>query len=40
MKQLDETGRLVRLAINGDHLSFSDSWFLSEIVDKYLRTVA
>ncbi|XP_034240708.1 palmitoyl-protein thioesterase 1-like [Thrips palmi] len=39
LKQLAETGRLVRLAVNGDHLRFSNSWFLSEIVDKYLRTV-
>lgn len=38
LKRLDESGRLVRLAIDGDHLRFSSSWLLSEIVDKYLRT--
>lgn len=38
LKQLAESGRLDRLAVNGDHLRMPVSWFFSEIVDKYFRT--
>ncbi|XP_034239982.1 palmitoyl-protein thioesterase 1-like [Thrips palmi] len=38
LKRLDTSGRLHRLAIDGDHLKFTEEWFLSTIVDKYLKT--
>ena len=38
LKSLDASGRLHRLAVDGDHLQFSEDWFLKNIVDKYLKS--
>jgi len=36
LKTLDEAGRLVFMAIEGNHLEFSRQWFIDEIVNVYL----
>lgn len=36
LKELDESGRLKRIATLGDHLQFSIAWFQKEIVEPYL----
>lgn len=36
LKTLDEAGRLVFMAIEGNHLEFSRQWFIDEIVNPYL----
>ena len=36
LKALNESGRLVSLSVAGNHLQFNESWFDTEIVDKYL----
>lgn len=36
LKEMDEAGKLQFLSVDGDHLQFSDEWFLQEIVDKYV----
>ncbi|MCL4143845.1 UNVERIFIED_CONTAM: hypothetical protein GTU68_050742, partial [Idotea baltica] len=38
LQVLDQAGKLQFLEVDGDHLSFSDEWFLQEIVDPYLST--
>lgn len=37
LKEMDEAGKLQFLTQPGDHLEFSDEWFLTEIVDKYVN---
>ena len=32
---MDNEGKLHFLSYDGDHLQFTDEWFISEIVDKY-----
>jgi len=36
LKAMDEAGKLHFLSVDGDHLQFSDQWFLEEIVDKFI----
>ncbi len=36
LKELDERGGIKFLKVNGDHLQFSDEWFIHEIINKYL----
>lgn len=36
LKEMDEAGKLHFMSVDGDHLSFSDEWFLEEIVDKFV----
>jgi len=36
LKTLDETGRLAFLQTPGNHLDFTDEWFIENIVDPYL----
>uniref|UniRef100_A0A0P4WNN5 Palmitoyl-protein thioesterase 1 n=1 Tax=Scylla olivacea TaxID=85551 RepID=A0A0P4WNN5_SCYOL len=36
LKEMDEAGKLQFVSVDGDHLEFSDEWFLQEIVDKYI----
>ena len=36
LKAMDEQGQLVFLAVDGDHLRFSDQWFSNEIIQVYL----
>lgn len=36
LKEMDEAGKLNFLSVDGDHLNFSDEWFLQEIVDKFI----
>lgn len=36
LKEMDEAGKLHFLSVDDDHLSFSDEWFLEEIVDKFV----
>ncbi|KAL7647922.1 UNVERIFIED_CONTAM: hypothetical protein RMT77_001532 [Armadillidium vulgare] len=38
LKILDEAGKLQFLTVDGDHLDFSDEWFVENIVDTYLST--
>ncbi|KAE8737282.1 hypothetical protein FOCC_FOCC017255 [Frankliniella occidentalis] len=38
LRALDETGRLVRLSVDCDHLRFSWPWFYENVVDKYLKS--
>lgn len=37
LKQLDEAGKLKRIAVEGDHLQFTLSWFKENIVNVYLK---
>ena len=37
LKTLDESGRLFKLATDGDHLQFKEEWFLENIVSKFIR---
>lgn len=37
LKTLDESGRLFKLATDGDHLQFKEEWFLENIVAKFIR---
>ncbi|XP_050428727.1 palmitoyl-protein thioesterase 1 [Adelges cooleyi] len=37
LRALQESGRLHFLSVPGNHLQFTEDWFLSEIVDKYLK---
>jgi len=37
MKTLDEANKLAFLSVDGDHLQFSEPWFLSSIVGPYLN---
>ncbi len=34
---LDQTGRLHKLATDGDHLQFGEEWFLENIVSKFIQ---
>jgi palmitoyl-protein thioesterase len=34
---MDKLGKLKFLAVDGDHLHFSEDWFVDNIVDKYLK---
>jgi palmitoyl-protein thioesterase len=35
---MDRFGKLKFLAVDGDHLQFSEDWFIHNIVDNYLRS--
>ncbi|KAG8244812.1 Palmitoyl-protein thioesterase 1 [Homalodisca vitripennis] len=37
LRELDKSGRLHFLSVPGDHLQFTEDWFKSAIIDKYLR---
>uniref|UniRef100_A0A1B6H0L4 Palmitoyl-protein thioesterase 1 n=1 Tax=Cuerna arida TaxID=1464854 RepID=A0A1B6H0L4_9HEMI len=37
LRELDKTGRLHFMSVPGDHLQFTEDWFKSAIIDKYLR---
>ncbi|XP_052089152.1 palmitoyl-protein thioesterase 1-like [Mytilus californianus] len=37
LKQMNEAGRLHFLASPGDHLQFTEEWFISNIVNKFLK---
>lgn len=37
LKTLDKSGRLHKLATDGDHLQFKTEWFLENIVSKFIR---
>lgn len=37
LKTLDQSGRLFKLATDGDHLQFKEEWFLENIVSKFIR---
>jgi len=36
LKQMDSQGKLAFLSVNGDHLQFSDAWFVANVVHPYL----
>ncbi|XP_063220790.1 palmitoyl-protein thioesterase 1 [Bacillus rossius redtenbacheri] len=36
LRQLDETGRLKFLSVDGNHLQFTEEWFIDNIVKNYL----
>ena len=36
LRALDEAGRLVFLSVDGDHLQFSETWFVDVIIQGYL----
>ena len=37
LQTLDKSGRLFKLATDGDHLQFKEEWFLENIVSKFVR---
>ncbi|XP_066976539.1 palmitoyl-protein thioesterase 1-like [Macrobrachium rosenbergii] len=37
LKEMDEAGKLVFLGVLGNHLDFTDDWFVQEIVEKYIK---
>lgn len=37
LKALDESKRLVRVSLPGDHLQISREWYISEIINQYIR---
>ena len=37
LKSLNERGKIAFLELDGDHLEFSDEWFIENIVDPYLN---
>jgi len=37
LKQLDEAGKLAFLSVDADHLRFTDDWFITNIINKYLK---
>lgn len=37
LKKMDKAGKLVFLSIDGDHLRFSDIWFIDNIIKPYLN---
>lgn len=37
LQQMDRLGKLQFLSVDGDHLQFSEEWFIQNIVDKYLK---
>jgi len=36
LKAMDQQGKLAFLGVNGDHLQFSDAWFVANVVQPYL----
>ena len=36
LKTLDESGRLVKLSVDGDHLQFTQKWFEDNIIKQFL----
>jgi len=36
LQTLDSTGRLFKLSVNGDHLRFTDEWFIDNIINSFL----
>jgi palmitoyl-protein thioesterase len=34
---MDRLGKLQFLSVDGDHLQFSEDWFIQNVVDKYLK---
>lgn len=37
LKELNESGKLIKLTIPGDHLQFTDDWFTTNIIEAYLK---
>ncbi len=37
LKTLDTTGRLHKLSCKGDHLRFTEQWFIDNIITPYLN---
>jgi palmitoyl-protein thioesterase len=37
LKQLEQQGKVAFLAVDDDHLRFSQQWFIDEIINKYLK---
>ncbi|KAJ8880988.1 hypothetical protein PR048_017461 [Dryococelus australis] len=37
LRQMEESGRLKFLSVNGNHLQFTDEWFVDNVVKKYLQ---
>jgi len=37
LQSLDKSGKVHFLSVDGDHLQFSDEWFIDEIVNKYFK---
>lgn len=36
LKSMNENGKLQFLSVDGDHLRFTDTWFVSNIIEKFL----
>ena len=36
LQTLDKSGRLYKLSVNGDHLQFTDQWFIDNIITPFL----
>lgn len=37
LRELDQSNRLVRISLPGDHLQISREWYISEIINKYIK---
>lgn len=37
LKALDQSNRLIRISLPGDHLQISREWYTSEIINKYIK---
>ncbi|XP_001603353.1 palmitoyl-protein thioesterase 1 [Nasonia vitripennis] len=37
LKQMDAEGKLHFLSVDGNHLQFTDSWFVGNVIEKYLK---
>lgn len=37
LKELDESKRLIRMSLPGDHLQISKDWFKREIINQYIK---
>jgi palmitoyl-protein thioesterase len=40
LKVLDQSNRLHFLEVAGDHLQFTDTWFVQQIIGPYLNTTS
>ena len=37
LRTLDYNGHLFKLSVNGDHLRFTDKWFVENIIQPFLK---
>ena len=37
LKELDDSGKLIKLTVPGDHCHIGDDWFIDRVINPYLR---